>query len=454
MSDSQPTQKCAVNDILLGKYKVQSIPTKTTGLLGKGAYGYVCYCIDITTGMKCAVKSEARSSADLGDILRFIDISRGIEHPNIVTLLDFDVTINEEYDFVLTTVYPIYESKKTITDTSKMDSIMFQLLEALYYLEKNRILHNDIKPDNLLWTPEGSPVLIDLGISKRYQTDKMLSIIPVVTSYYRSPAAIMLIPLDSRSDQWSVGATLIELLVGNYMIAYDMRGQYTRFLRDDNLYNETVNNGITVDWDQICSFIPPIIDRLRVSDNVKATLKTMLNPSNTSTAEELLKSFTSASTSMMATPIIPISYPIYLNPIAPEHIEYINSNIKRLDGIISLMTSGYYNLTIIKYYVIHMIQFFHYYCINRASAVSDMVFLELEDPYSSNYALDIHDSLSMSIKVRKEALALVKHLNYTYHFKTLFDFDPTINLDKYYNLVMSGAIMSLTYDEALQELKK
>jgi len=449
---------CNVGDIILDKYKVQEIPSKSTGLLGSGAYGFVCYCIDITTGNPCAVKSEHRNIEDLRQIIDFIDISRCIVHPSIIKLVDYNVALNEdESSYILLTVYPIYKSSNTIDDVYKIESSIFHLLQGLYYLEKNRICHNDIKPDNILWTDDGSPVLIDLGLAKRYQTDKLYINWNTSSPAYRSPWAIKLSPLDSRADQWSLGATIFQYIDENLLLQYDQDTTYVKLVADKTFYKQILKDPSyaisenDIDWNNICSFIPPAIDQLNTSMRVKNLLHVMLNPNNTLTVENLLNDYVSSSPLSMS-PMIPSTRSHYLYPLTKEEINKIQKKSKFIKRFHEDFYGGYSMTDMLKkYHLIEIIQFLHFYMIStlKHDSVKDIHF-------SSHTLFELDgNAVNLDIHTRRNALELMNHpdIDFTYHFKTLFDFDPIIDIDKYYTLVLSGDIMSLTFDEALALVK-
>jgi serine/threonine protein kinase/DNA-directed RNA polymerase subunit RPC12/RpoP len=91
-----------------------------------------------------------------------------------------------------------------------------------YAWEKAHILHRDVKPDNIMISKDGTPMLMDMGISKNFDEDVSLTMTGEIigTPNYISPEqAHAADDIDSRSDQYSLGATLYHLLTG--MLPYN-----------------------------------------------------------------------------------------------------------------------------------------------------------------------------------------------------------------------------------------
>ena len=90
-----------------------------------------------------------------------------------------------------------------------------QIAQALGVAHKARVVHRDLKPSNILIRPDGTPVLVDLGIAvvgdgtKLTQTGSLIG-----TPYYMSPEQVRGKPLDGRSDLYSLGVILYEVLAG------------------------------------------------------------------------------------------------------------------------------------------------------------------------------------------------------------------------------------------------
>lgn len=148
---------------------------------------------------------------------REVDILRRLSHPGIVRLFDDCVTENREYFLVMdyipgNNLDEIIKSWGSFSSEATVE-IAIQCCEILEYLHEHEppIIYRDLKPSNLMLTPEGQIVFIDFGIAR--------SILPrqaatrVVTTGYSPPEQYFGRP-EPRSDLYALGATLGQLLTG------------------------------------------------------------------------------------------------------------------------------------------------------------------------------------------------------------------------------------------------
>ena len=91
------------------------------------------------------------------------------------------------------------------------------ILDAVGYAHKHNILHRDIKPSNIVITKEGTPKILDFGIAKLIKSkgDEANEDFIVGTPSYMSPEQVKGEKLDERSDIYSLGVMLHQMLTGN-----------------------------------------------------------------------------------------------------------------------------------------------------------------------------------------------------------------------------------------------
>ena len=153
--------------------------------------------------------------------LREIKLASQLDHPHIAKLLD-----SGERDWIVYYVMTYVEGmtlrelmnqgrRMSIPDTRRLAS---DLLDALDHAHAHGIIHRDVKPENVVMSPEGA-VLLDFGIARAVWasgSDRLTrSGIAVGTSTYMSPEQITALQeLDRRSDLYSLGCVLFECLAG------------------------------------------------------------------------------------------------------------------------------------------------------------------------------------------------------------------------------------------------
>ena len=163
-----------------------------------------------------------------------------LNHPNIVTLYDYvenelGYYIIMEYiegetlaEYIETTTGPIPERRAI--------SIFLKILDAFKYAHDKNILHRDIKPSNFIITPDNNVKILDFGIAKNIDTQgKNLTKtgIKVGTTLFMSPQQVKGQVLDRRSDIYSLGVTLFQMVTGQL--------PYNETNTEYDLYNLIVN---------------------------------------------------------------------------------------------------------------------------------------------------------------------------------------------------------------------
>lgn len=204
----------------LGKYQVVE-------RLGRGGMAEVYRAFQPTMNRFVAIKVMLSHLADEeGFTERFKREASSVgalRHPNIVQVFDFDIH-DDQYFMVME-----YIQGESLKDRLKKRGalpipetldIAIKLTDALAYAHHEGMLHRDIKPANILFTKTGEPVLTDFGVAKIMGKTQMTASGALVgTPAYMSPEAGRGGAIDGRTDIYSVGIVLYEMLSGN--IPYD-----------------------------------------------------------------------------------------------------------------------------------------------------------------------------------------------------------------------------------------
>jgi len=141
-----------------------------------------------------------------------------LRHSNIVSIYD----VGKQGDYFFIAMEYLRESlKKRLRQASSLKPqealyIVKEVAKALAYAHKQGYIHRDIKPDNIMFRDDGAVVLVDFGIVKAIKSNTKLTRtgVSVGTPSYMSPEQVKGQRVDERSDIYSLGIVLYELLVG------------------------------------------------------------------------------------------------------------------------------------------------------------------------------------------------------------------------------------------------
>ena len=199
----------------VGRYEI-------TGELGRGAMGVVYKALDPTIGRTVALKTMRLDVHGLDAeemVRRFQNEARAagvLNHPNIVTIYDAgqeDGIFYIAMEFIEGTTLHELLAEKHVLPTDEVVQITRQICRGLDYAHSNGIVHRDVKPANIMLTPNGTVKIMDFGIAKTggqvTNTGQVLG-----TPNYMAPEQVKGRPLDGRSDLFSLGVILYEMLTG------------------------------------------------------------------------------------------------------------------------------------------------------------------------------------------------------------------------------------------------
>ncbi len=204
---------------MLGRYQVEKE-------LGKGAMGVVYLGKDPKIGRVVAIKTMALSQEFEGEELddarerffREAETAGRLQHQNIVTIFD----AGEEHD--LAYIAMEFLKGKDLADVtkqgqllpiSKVLSIIARVAEALAYAHKQNVVHRDIKPANIMYDFDSDSVKVtDFGIARITDSSKTKTGLVLGTPSFMSPEQIAGKRVDGRSDLYSLGVMLFQMLAG------------------------------------------------------------------------------------------------------------------------------------------------------------------------------------------------------------------------------------------------
>ena len=141
-----------------------------------------------------------------------------LTHPNIITVYDVGKSGDTHYivmEYLKESLRDRIKSKVKLPPSEAL-GIIKKIAEALSDSHSKGIIHRDIKPDNIMFRPDGSPVLVDFGIAHALDFTTRLTVtgMRVGTPNYMSPEQCKGEEIDGRSDIYSLGIVLFELLTG------------------------------------------------------------------------------------------------------------------------------------------------------------------------------------------------------------------------------------------------
>ncbi len=204
---------------MLGRYQVEKE-------LGRGAMGAVYLGRDPKINRVVAIKTIALSQEfdehELVEVkerfFREAETAGRLSHPNIVTIFD----AGEEHDLAYIAMELLkgkdlaaHIGRDRLLPTSTVLALVRKVAEALDYAHSQNVVHRDIKPANIMYEPESGTIKVtDFGIARITDSSKTKTGMVMGTPSYMSPEQLSGQKVDGRSDLFSLGVMLYQMLTG------------------------------------------------------------------------------------------------------------------------------------------------------------------------------------------------------------------------------------------------
>ena len=197
-----------------GRYQIQ-------GELGRGGMGIVYKANDAVLDRAVAFKVLPDALRDnpqaLKNFLREAKSAAKLNHPNIVTVYDAGEQDGRYYiamEYVDGTTLKEIVRKKGAIAAKGVVHVLLQMCEALQYAHDQKVVHRDIKTANTMWTRDKKAKIMDFGLAKVVEEVRNHTTLVSGTPYYMSPEQTLGKNIDHRTDLYSLGVTLFELVTG------------------------------------------------------------------------------------------------------------------------------------------------------------------------------------------------------------------------------------------------
>jgi serine/threonine-protein kinase len=238
----------------LGKYAIRRE-------LGKGAMGVVYEGFDPSIERIVALKTvraDQLGGEDAPEILarfrREAQAAGRLTHPNVVAVYELGEDAGTTFiamEFVKGRSLKEYLEQRTRFTTPQLARIMTELLAALDYSHRNGVVHRDIKPANVMILEDGTVKVADFGIARIEQSNLTQTGMILGTPSYMSPEQFMGQTVDGRSDLFSAGVILYELLTGEKPFSGSATTIMHKVLQEDPLPPSTLNVQVPRPFDAV-----------------------------------------------------------------------------------------------------------------------------------------------------------------------------------------------------------
>lgn len=249
----------------LGKYQIRRE-------LGKGAMGVVYEAWDPVIDRRVAIKVIRRDALDLaaggdsqdgGELLtrlrREAQAAGRLSHAGIVAIYDFGEDATQgggPVAYIAMELVDGRELRELLDDGQRFGPddavrIVGEMLAALQHAHERGVTHRDIKPANVILMHDGSVKLADFGVARIESSDLTQAGTLIGTPSYMSPEQLLGLPVDGRSDLFSCGVLLYEMLTGRKPFAGSMTTVIQKVLNEQPAPPSQANPALSPAWDAV-----------------------------------------------------------------------------------------------------------------------------------------------------------------------------------------------------------
>ena len=239
---------------IVGKYELRH-------QIGRGAMGIVYEAFDTVIERAVALKmlrTDVYAPEQLADVRarfkREAHSAGRLSHPNIVTIFDYGE--HDGVPYIAMDLMTGEELSRSLEAGARMAlpqvvRVAEQLLAALTYAHEAGVVHRDLKPSNVFVLRDGTIKVVDFGLA-RIESSQLTETGAVLgTPAYMSPEQFLGLPVDARSDLFSVGVILYQMLTGDRPFTGSPTTIMQKVLRQDPVEPSVLNPTLSAAWDDL-----------------------------------------------------------------------------------------------------------------------------------------------------------------------------------------------------------
>jgi serine/threonine protein kinase len=257
--------------------------------LGQGAQGAVYLARDPHLERQVAIKTllldqDPSAKQDIKTLLAEARIVSQFQHPNIVTVYDAGEHEGSPYlvfEYVEGTTLADLLKKQRSLPPSRAVEIVLQILDGVSYAHQKDIVHRDLKPANIILDSSGVSRIMDFGIARRFAGEKAARSDVIGTPLYMAPEYIQQGIFDQRSDIFSLGMILYELLTGTTAVrGSNVSEVIDRMINQDFMAPSARKSEVSEQLDSIVlkALAKKPEDRFEQAEAMKTALNRYLHP--------------------------------------------------------------------------------------------------------------------------------------------------------------------------------